>query len=148
MCIWVRSRNCGCLVTWFCYQLIAKPGNKTATVSWPDPYFVGHTVFCKLLRPLHLFTVPQNCYQITSTFTQCFRISLWYAVAEGLTPISLTKLTNKTRFVNFLPYQHNHNNILHIPRQHGSIVMCQISSRLNQSSFNYNSDSFRSIWNQ
>ena len=31
MYIWVRSRNCGCLVTWFCYQLIAKPGNKTAT---------------------------------------------------------------------------------------------------------------------
>ena len=35
---WVRSRNCGCLVTWFCYQLIAKPGNKTDTVSWPDPH--------------------------------------------------------------------------------------------------------------
>ena len=31
---WVRSQNCGCLVTWFCYQLIAKPGNKTASVSW------------------------------------------------------------------------------------------------------------------
>ena len=39
-CIWVRSRNCGCLDTWFCYQLIAKPGNKTATVSWPDPYII------------------------------------------------------------------------------------------------------------
>ena len=37
-CIWVRSRNCGCLVTWFCYQLIAKPGNKTAAVPWPDPF--------------------------------------------------------------------------------------------------------------
>ena len=36
MGIWVRSRNCSCLVTWFCYQLIAKPGNKTATVPWPD----------------------------------------------------------------------------------------------------------------
>ena len=36
--IWVRSQNCGCPVTWFCYQLIAKPGNKTATVSWPNPY--------------------------------------------------------------------------------------------------------------
>ena len=36
--IWVRSRNCGCLVAWFYYQLIAKPGNKTATVPWPDPY--------------------------------------------------------------------------------------------------------------
>ena len=37
--IWVRLRNCGCLVTWFCYQLIAKPGNKTATVLWPDSYW-------------------------------------------------------------------------------------------------------------
>ena len=35
--IWVRSRRCGCLVTWFCYQMIAKPGNKTAALSWPDP---------------------------------------------------------------------------------------------------------------
>ena len=24
--------------TWFCYQLIAKPGNKTSTHPWPDPY--------------------------------------------------------------------------------------------------------------
>ena len=39
--IWVRSWNCGCLVTRFCYQLIAKPGNKTATVSGPDPYKVS-----------------------------------------------------------------------------------------------------------
>ena len=29
-------------VTWFCYQLIAKPGNKIATPPWPDPY----TCFC------------------------------------------------------------------------------------------------------
>ena len=36
--IWVRSRNCGCLVTWFCYQLIAKPGSKAVPVSWPGPY--------------------------------------------------------------------------------------------------------------
>ena len=36
--IWVRSQNCGCLVIWFCYQLITKPGNKTAIVPWPDPY--------------------------------------------------------------------------------------------------------------
>ena len=36
--IWVQPWRCGCLVTWFCYQVIAKPGNKTATPSWPDPY--------------------------------------------------------------------------------------------------------------
>ena len=35
---WVRSWRCGSLVTWFCYQLVAKPGNKRAAPSWPDPY--------------------------------------------------------------------------------------------------------------
>ena len=35
--IWVRSRKCGCLVTWFCYHLMAKPRNKTAAPSWRDP---------------------------------------------------------------------------------------------------------------
>ena len=38
MNIWVRSWRCGCPVTWFCYHLIAKPGNKTAAPSRPDPY--------------------------------------------------------------------------------------------------------------
>ena len=36
--MWVRSRNCSCLITWFCYHLIAKPGNKTTAVPWPAPY--------------------------------------------------------------------------------------------------------------
>ena len=35
LCTWVRSWKCGCLVTWFCYQMIAKPGNKTAVSLWP-----------------------------------------------------------------------------------------------------------------
>ena len=35
---YIRSRRWGCLVTWFCYQMIAKPGNKTAAPSWPDSY--------------------------------------------------------------------------------------------------------------
>ena len=34
--IWVGSWRCSCLVTWFCYQLIAKPCNKTAAPPWPD----------------------------------------------------------------------------------------------------------------
>ena len=53
--IWVRSRNWDCLVTWFCYQLIAKPGNKTATVSWPDPYWDGAQVSCMV------FDCPSYC---------------------------------------------------------------------------------------
>ena len=44
--IWVRSWKFGCLVTWFCYHLIEKPGNKTAAVSWPDPYHCFEVVWC------------------------------------------------------------------------------------------------------
>ena len=36
--MWLGSRNCGCLVAWICYQLMAKPGSRTAAVPWPDPY--------------------------------------------------------------------------------------------------------------
>ena len=75
--IWVRSRNCGCLVTWFCYQLIAKLGKKTATVSWPDPYtdwdqyVIGlqHLSWCIELNFIHLSWLqclnslrPRNTY--------------------------------------------------------------------------------------
>ena len=63
--IWVRLRNCGCLVTWFCYQLIAKPGNKAATVSWPDPYISG-------------YNLPVNCkdWEYNDMVQVCFN-SLW-----------------------------------------------------------------------
>ena len=37
LCKWVISQRCTWLVTWFCYHLIAKSGNKTASPSWPDP---------------------------------------------------------------------------------------------------------------
>ena len=32
--IYGSGHETGCLVTWFCYQLIAKPGNRTATFSY------------------------------------------------------------------------------------------------------------------
>ena len=51
-CSWVRSRNCGCLVTWFCYQLIVKPGNKTATVPWPDPAALNNFNTGSLIKSL------------------------------------------------------------------------------------------------
>ena len=39
--IWVRSLRCVGLVTWFCYQLKAKPGHKTAAPLRPNPYWNG-----------------------------------------------------------------------------------------------------------
>ena len=56
--IWVRTRNCGCLVTWFCYRLIAKPGNKTAAVSWPDPYIFAILYWCKICRNICILNKP------------------------------------------------------------------------------------------
>ena len=45
--IWVRSWRCGCLATWFCCQMTAKPGSKTVAPSWPDPsYAQGFAVIC------------------------------------------------------------------------------------------------------
>ena len=35
---WVGSGGCNCLVSWFCYQLIAKPGNKTVAPPWPNTH--------------------------------------------------------------------------------------------------------------
>ena len=37
--MWVEPQRCDCLVTWFCYHLIAKPGNRTAPPSWPGARF-------------------------------------------------------------------------------------------------------------
>ena len=34
------SRRCDGLFTWFCYQLIAQPGNKTTKPSRPDPFYL------------------------------------------------------------------------------------------------------------
>ena len=68
---WVRSRNCVWLVTWFCYQLIAKPGNKTDTVSWPDPDVVS-THKCGWV------TQNENQTIMLLIFTFSLRYSLWH----------------------------------------------------------------------
>ena len=56
--IWVRSRSCDCLVTWFSYQIIAKPGNKTAAPSWPDTYIYGIYIYIWYLS--FAVTVPAD----------------------------------------------------------------------------------------
>ena len=53
--IWVRSRNCGCLVAWFCYRLIAKPGNKTAAVSWPGSYVCVYNIYILYIYYIYIY---------------------------------------------------------------------------------------------
>ena len=63
--IWARSSRWSCLVSWFCYQLIAKPSNKRATPPWPDPYQYNvwwcyctrrqhHCILCPVFYALHI----------------------------------------------------------------------------------------------
>ena len=56
--LWVRSWRCGCFVTWFCYHLIAKPGNKTAAPSWHDPYIA---VICSIFSNILNIQVWHMC---------------------------------------------------------------------------------------
>ena len=71
--IWIRSRNCSCLVTRPCYQLIAKPGNKTATVTWPDPY----SDFKRNNKRLFLINEPIVERIIVPAASQFFRSLIW-----------------------------------------------------------------------
>ena len=67
----VRSRRCACLVTWFCYEIIAKPGDKTDTPSWPDPYayWISH------LGPSYVITHP--CPKFNGSFVRLLS-KLWH----------------------------------------------------------------------
>ena len=72
--IWVRPQRCGCLVTWFCYYLIAKPGNMTATPSWPDPYAFTHSfTHFSTLSPLHFFNQPSiHSFMLINSLLRAF----------------------------------------------------------------------------
>ena len=62
--IWVRPWRGTCLVTWFCYHLIAKPGDKTTAPSWPDPYANFNLRKCiqdVIYKMASILSPPQLC---------------------------------------------------------------------------------------
>ena len=79
-CTWVRSPKYDCLVTWFCYQLIAKPGNNTAFfrdlthIMYHDAYTITyalHIVFLRILQSLMDFCEHcRLCYQSPMEFCE------------------------------------------------------------------------------
>ena len=81
--IWVRSWNCGCLVTWFCYQLIAKPGNKTVVVPWPDPYTHGSKMDFECKNRCSLISTHQKLIHMVYTN---INLILWKAQIEWSWP--------------------------------------------------------------
>ena len=86
--ICVRSQNFDCPVTWFGYQLIAKPGNrtaKTATVLWPDSYVNIEPMLTQFYEAIwHHYYVGHNenriFFLITKQMWQCiigWHIETW-----------------------------------------------------------------------
>ena len=73
--IWVRSWRCACHVTWFCYQMIAKPGNKTGPPSRPDPYQQAHEM-CNSLTDISTTLPTRNCIRTLSNGVCLYSISL------------------------------------------------------------------------
>ena len=59
-----QNTEVACLVTWFCYHLIAKPGNKTGTPSRPDPYIDGLVQDCSISSALTM-KIRQSCTKPT-----------------------------------------------------------------------------------
>ena len=58
---WVRSWRYGCIFTWFCYQLITNPSEKTAPPPWPDSYATWWAAFETVQ-----FTTWAECYSLGS----------------------------------------------------------------------------------
>ena len=69
----VRPWKCSCLVTWFCYQLSAKPGNKIATPP-------GHDQYCDYLGCISKEHIAiAHCQRYVVILTDLgFQISLWH----------------------------------------------------------------------
>ena len=86
--IWVRSWRCGgCLVIWFCYHLIAIPGNKTAAPSWHDPYVPVNTVLCMICH--RKFLICHNVIWATPRFQWAIVLLVmaqcWFPCSKTLT---------------------------------------------------------------
>ena len=81
--MWVRSSRGACLVTWFCYQMIAKPGNKTF-VTWPmyihPSVWPNHTIRHRITWST-LFQLMTCCLVAPSHYLSQFSIKgvLWYS---------------------------------------------------------------------
>ena len=93
-CTWVGPWKSGCLLIWFCYQLITKPDNKTATLAWPSStwlFLFAHFAFKFLLVHGHQYKyfdwwmvlfwkIHSKKYAHNSTCIMFYFILFWYCV--------------------------------------------------------------------
>ena len=80
--IWVRSWRCSSPnASWFCCQLIAKPGNKTVPQPWPYPYLVSNTSILCPFNPLNTSLLSivfrSTTLPLEITTTLLFLVTFW-----------------------------------------------------------------------
>ena len=78
--IWVRSRNCGCLVTWFCYQLIANQVTRQPHIHDPTHQLLrkpAHFLMTLVWSSLSLYSwFPWwSIHQVSKSLTQWGRVT-------------------------------------------------------------------------
>ena len=87
--IWVRSRNCGCLVTWFCYQLIAK--QVTRQPQFRDlTHIQFHPIFDSNISGVHCIKLQKMFYFLCG----CWQTCIWMFIVAMLL---LVFVGNKTQ---------------------------------------------------
>ena len=75
-------RSCGCLVTWFCYQLITKPGNKPVAPPSAGPYSVEGVSKMWSISSIIFFTIyGAVCYQLIHIFWEFKKYLYWYFIS-------------------------------------------------------------------
>ena len=76
--IWVRSRNCGCLVSWFCYQLYRDLTH--IENAFPSSYSFGYTHACLRqkgsAKPWALCTLFENTHKMLYHDTTIHRVQI------------------------------------------------------------------------
>ena len=86
--------------TWFCNQMIAKPGNKTAVYSWPDPYHqISWSVCLVLTGMIYFVCISQVLSRPKITYLWIWHgriIQLLNVCQDSLCDINLCDLLSNT----------------------------------------------------
>ena len=82
--IWVKSQMCGCLVTWFCYQWIAKPFNKMAAppCHYPCIHEICEPVFIDILLFSIFWSILSHIKGLLFAHFVQFYLSFKYPIRE------------------------------------------------------------------
>ena len=128
--MWVRSRKWACLVTWFCYHLIAQPGNKTGAPSWPDPYCLFVNIW---LSNLALTLTHWHIFKVTCVVNSAAMMDIahidsicwWWHTSEagGVNRCYIPRCWQRPSLKKWSTYISFAKHLIHVLRQFKACIM-------------------------